>query len=615
MTLHEWVTESLNSFKTVDSFRNKAEMTLHEWITDSLNLFKLLIHSETKLKWLFTNESLNHSIRSKLWILSETKLKWLFTNESLNHSIRSNCWFIQKQSWNDSSRMSHWITNSLNSFKLLIHSETKLKWLFTNESLNHSIRSNCWFIQKQSWNDSSRMNHWLTDSLNSFKLLIHSETKLKWLFTNESLNHSIRSNCWFIQKQSWNDSSRMNHWLTDSLNSFKLLIHSETKLKWLFTNESLNHWLTQFVQTADSFRNKAEMTLHEWVTESLNSFKLLIHSETKLKWLFTNESLNHWLTQFVQTADSFRNKAEMTSRMSHWITDSLNSFKLLIHSETKLKWLFANESLNHWLTQFVQNWIVSETKLKWLFTNESLNHWLTQFVQTADSFRNKAEMTLHEWVTESLTHSIRSNCWFIQKQSWNDSLRMSHWITQFIQNCGFFQKQSWNDSSRMNHWLTQFVQTANSFRNKAEMTLHEWVTESLTHSIHSNCWFIQKQSWNDSSRMSHWITDSLNSFKLLIHSETKLKWLFTNELLNHWLTQFVQTADSFRNKAEMTLHEWVTESLTHSIRSNCWFIQKQSWNDSSRMSHWITNSLNSFKLLIHSETKLKWLFTNESLNH
>ncbi len=145
--------------------------------------------------------------------------------------------------------------------------------------------------------------------------------------------------------------------------------------------------------------------------------------------------------------------------MSHWITDSLNSFKLPIHSETKLKWLF---------------------------TNESLNHWLTQFVQTADSFRNKAEMTLHEWVTESLTHSIRSNCRFIQKQSWNDS-----------------------------------------------------------------------------SRMSHWITDSLNSFKLLIHSETKLKWLFTNESLNHWLTQFVQTADSFRNKAEMTLHEWVTESLTH----------------------------------------------------
>ncbi len=143
--------------------------------------------------------------------------------------------------------------------------------------------------------------------------------------------------------------------------------------------------------------------MSHWIINSLNSFKLLIHSETKLKWLFTNELLNHWLTQFVQTADSFRNKAEMT--LHEWVTESLNSFKLLIHSETKLKWLF---------------------------TNESLNHWLTQFVQTADSFRNKAEMTLHEWVTESLTHSIRSNCWFIQKQSWNDSSRMSHWITDSL---------------------------------------------------------------------------------------------------------------------------------------------------------------------------------------
>ncbi len=83
--------------------------------------------------------------------------------------------------------------------------------------------------------------------------------------------------------------------------------------------------------------------------------------------------------------------------------------------------------------------------------------------------------------------------------------------------------------------------------------------------------------------MGHWIIDSLDSFKRLIHSET----VFMNESLNHWLTRFIQTADSFSN----CLYEWVTESLTHSIHSNGWFIQKLSlW-----MSHWIIDSLDSFK--------------------
>ncbi len=41
--------------------------------------------------------------------------------------------------------------------------------------------------------------------------------------------------------------------------------------------------------------------------------------------------------------------------------------------------------------------------------------------------------------------------------------------------------------------------------------------------------------------------------------------------VSHWFNRFVQTADSFRNEAsDYCLYEWVTESLTHSIRSKTW---------------------------------------------
>ncbi len=57
----------------------------------------------------------------------------------------------------------------------------------------------------------------------------------------------------------------------------------------------------------------------------------------------------------------------------------------------------------------------------------------------------------------------------------------------------------------MNRWLKRFIQTADSFIN------YEWVTESLTQPIHLNGWLIHKL-W-----MGHWIIDSKDSFKRLIH--------------------------------------------------------------------------------------------------
>ncbi len=74
--------------------------------------------------------------------------------------------------------MNHWIIDSLDSFKRLIHSETKQVTVFMNESLNHN-------------------------SLDSFKRLIHSETKQVTVFMNESLTHSIHSKPWI--------KSVMNH--------------------------------------------------------------------------------------------------------------------------------------------------------------------------------------------------------------------------------------------------------------------------------------------------------------------------------------------------------------------------------------------------------------------
>ncbi len=125
-----------------------------------------------------------------------------------------------------------------------------------------------------------------------------------------------------------------------------------------------------------------------------------------------------------------------------------------------------------------------------------------------------------------------------------------------------------------NHWLTRFIQTADSFRNESIGCRYEWATESLTHSIHSNGWFVQKRVNWLSLWMGHWIIDSLDSFKWLIRSETSQLAVLMNGPLNHWLTRFIQTADSFRNESIGCPYEWATESID-SIHSKCRFAQKR----------------------------------------
>ncbi len=197
----------------------------------------------------------------------------------------------------------------------------------------------------------------------------------------------------------------------------------------------------------------------------------------------------------------------------------MNSFKRLIHSET--------------------------SQLSVLM-NGPLNHWLTRFIQTAYSFRNESIVCPYEWATESLTHSIHLNGWFIQKRVNCLSLWMGHEsLTHSIHSNGWFIQKRVNCLSLwMGHWIIDSLDSfkPDSFRNESIVCPYEWATESLTHSIQSNGWFIQKRVNWLSLWMGHWIIDSLDSFKLLIH----------------------------QNESIGCPYEWATESLTHSIHSNTW---------------------------------------------
>jgi len=159
-------------------------------------------------------------------------------------------------------------------------------------------------------------------------------------------------------------------------------------------NESLNHWLTRFVQTADSFKKIKQVAV------------------------FINESLNHWLTRFVRTADSFLKWSKWLFLWTcHWIIDSLDSVEQLIHFENEASGCFY-EWVTESLTDSIRSnsWFISKMDQVSVFMNKSLNHWLTWFCSNSwFILKNEARGYFYEWVTESLTHSICSNSWFISK--------------------------------------------------------------------------------------------------------------------------------------------------------------------------------------------------------
>ncbi len=217
----------------------------------------------------------------------------------------------------------------------------------------------------------------------------------------------------------------------------------------------------------------------------------------------------------------------------------------------------------------------------------------------------------------------------------------------------------------LNRWLARFTQTVHSFRNESNDCLYEWVSESLTHSIHSNSSFFQKRIKRLSLWMSHWIIVSSDSLKQFILSETNQLTAFMNESLNRWPHSIHSTVHSFRNESNgrliyftftfmhladafiqsdlhciqvysftfdqlllslgiepmilallapcsnhwatgKHLYEWVSESLTRSIHSNSSFFQKRIKWLPLWMSLWIVDSLDSLKQFILSETN-QWL--------
>ncbi len=216
-----------------------------------------------------------------------------------------------------------------------------------------------------------------------------------------------------------------------------------------------------------------------WITDSLDSFKRVIHSESRQVTVVMNGLLNHWLTQFVQNDWFIQKPGKWLLVMNVLlITNSLDSFKTDDSFQKPAMTVVMNGLLNHWLTRVVQTMIHSETSKWTVVMNGLLNHWLTRFVQTDDS-------------SETRQVTVVMN-------------------------------------GLLNHWLTRFVQTDDSFRNQGSDCCYERFTESLT---------------------------SLDACKLLIQWESRQVTVVMNVLLNHWLTRFVQTTDSFRNQASDCCYE------------------------------------------------------------
>ncbi len=440
------------------------------------------------------------------------------------------------------------IIHSTNSFKHLIHSETKQ--VLMNESLNHwlTIHTNSWFIQKQS--KSLWMSHWIIDSwfiqtADSFKSLWMSHwiidswfiqtadsfrNKAKQVLMNESLNHwlMIHINSWFVQKQSTYE------WVTESLthDSYKQLIHSETKQ--VLMNESLNRWLMIHTNS---------WLIQVLMNESLNHW-LMIHTNSWFIQVLMNESLNHWL--MIHTNSWFIQKQSKASPYE-WVTESLthDSYKQLIRSETKQ--VLMNDSLNHWLVIHTNTWFIQkQSKSLWM------SHWIIDswFIQTADSFRNKASP--YEWVTESLTRDSHKQLILSETKQvlMNDSL--NHWLVIHT-NSWFIQKQS--KSLWMSHWIIDswFIQTADSFRNKASP--YEWITESLTHDSYKQLIHSETKQVLMNESLNHWLV--IHTISWFIQKQSKSLWM------SHWIIDswFTQTADSFRNQAS----DWIIDSR-HSFK-------------------------------------------------
>ncbi len=157
----------------------------------------------------------------------------------------------------------------------------------------------------------------------------------------------------------------------------------QTKQATVFMNESLNHWLAWFVQWGPHLIRQWLVTGHIYAAfKNQSDGKLTLDSD--IPSCLPTLKCVLWRQHFPVFGHN-RDK-QLSLWRSHWIIGSLDSFKRLI---------------------------CSETKQATVLMKESLNHWLTRFIQTAHLFRNEASDCSYEGVTESLAHSIHSNGSFV----------------------------------------------------------------------------------------------------------------------------------------------------------------------------------------------------------
>lgn len=125
--------------------------------------------------------------------------------------------------------------------------------------------------------------------------------------------------------------------------------------------------------------------------------------------IWWSDLLNQSLNWFIQNTGEFRNWANESLWVSHWIIYSANLFK---YTDWFRKW--TRDCLNEWVTDDSLNGFVQNIDLfKWLFISGF--SYLTDLCKTVIHSGTK-QVSLYQWVRESLTKPINSKHRFIQEQ-------------------------------------------------------------------------------------------------------------------------------------------------------------------------------------------------------
>lgn len=168
------------------------------------------------------------------------------------------------------------------------------------------------------------------------------------------------------------------------------IIHERNKWLDLWVSHIIIH-LTDSFKNTDSFWNETSGSLNVWVTESFTHpvcSKTMTPSGTKQVNSFISESQNINSADSFKNTDLFREKNNwLSSRVSHRIVNSTDSFKTLVHlgNETS-DWLNLEKRtsvLSYYfiIVRYGINIVVHKSEFKFFFKIKSLNYSVKQFIQ------------------------------------------------------------------------------------------------------------------------------------------------------------------------------------------------------------------------------------------